>query len=563
MNKKDFWSFARSQIIGNNTTIYTPFGERNLTYVDYTASGRGVLFIEEYLKNCLTTYGNTHTEDDLTGSITTARMHIAEQTIKRLVNADENYRIIFSGYGCTGAVCKLQEILGIYLPPVGRARYQQAIGEFFSPRQLRRFCSWIDEKRPVIFVGPYEHHSNEISWRECFAEVVEIDLDKDGLIDLCDLKRQLSRNEYRNRWKIGAFSASSNVTGIKTPVDEVAKILHDHSALAFFDYAAIAPYSRIDICKGPDCYFDGVYFSPHKFVGGPGSTGVLIIHKKVYQEELPPTRPSGGTVDYVSAYDQEYAQDIEEREKPGTPGVLQILKAALAMELAECLDFDRIETREKELIRRAFNKFAKCPLIEVLGNLDPKKRAAICSFNIRSGKGYFHPRFVVMLLNDLFGIQSRAGCSCAGPYGHRLLSIDRAKSLVYKEHILDQQLGVKPGWVRVGFHFLMTDEEFEFVCEAIVFVAEFGKYFLQDYSFDLKTGQWSHKHWDAEPVIFNVDSAMSNLESQKTKRSTAKVAAFRLYLEEARDEVELLKNTFLHTRLRKTDEELIPYMYYE
>jgi selenocysteine lyase/cysteine desulfurase len=561
MRKPDFWDFVRTQTIGRDTTIRTPFGERRLTYVDYTASGQGVSFIEEYLTSCLATYGNTHTEDDLTGSITTARMHLAEQTIKRLVNADENYRVIFNGFGMTGAVNKLQEILGIYLPPAGKAMYSQTVREVLPSRQQWRFLSSLEQRRPVVFVGPYEHHSNEISWRECFAEVIEIELNDEGEIDLQDLKRRVSDKSYRNRWKIGAFSAASNVTGIKTPVYKVARILHEHNALAFFDYAAIAPYTCIDVRNGADCYFDGVYFSPHKFLGGPGSTGVLIIHKRIYHEELPPTRPSGGTVEYVSAHDQDYVRDIETREKPGTPGVLQILKAALTMELAERLDYSRIEKRENELIRRALNRFAECPDIEVLGNLDHGKRAAICSFNIRMCGGYLHPRFVVRLMNDLFGIQSRAGCSCAGPYGHRLLSIDRKKSDAYRRSIMRHQFGVKPGWVRVGFHFLMTDEEFDFVCAAIRFVAELGKYFLQTYFFDQNTGQWLHKRSTDQTVLFGVDSAINRQHSHRIQRPKGKAVPYGSYLTAARREAKRLKNMFEQTRLRLTDEELIPFVY--
>jgi selenocysteine lyase/cysteine desulfurase len=530
-----------------------------------------VRFLERYIERMLELYGNTHTEDDATGVVTSRRLRQAEATIKRLLHAGDCYKIIEDGTGTTGAVHRLQQILGIYLPPAGRDNYRRLLERRFAAEELAGLEAYFQRHRPVVFVGPYEHHSNEVSWRECFAEVVEIELDAEGLLDLGDLERKVSRPEYRERRKIGAFSAASNVSGLLTPVFEVARILHRHDALAFFDYAAIAPYAPIRICEGEECYLDGIYFSPHKLLGGPGSSGILIIHERVYRHDLPPTIGAGGTVEFVNLEGQEYSPDIEVREKPGTPGILQTLRASLALELKERLGPERIERREAELIARALARLGGHPAVEVIGNPDPARRAAILSFNLRAGDAYLHPRFVTMLLNDLFGVQSRAGCSCAGPYGHRVLHIDGAKSREFRQEILHGHVGVKPGWARVNFHFLMTDAEFDFLCEAILFVADQGKYFLPLYRFELGTGSWEHREFTPEPVRFGLEEALA--EGPEREGAEAAEAApavpsaeeelYRDYLAEARRLAAGLKSGFREADLLTTERELIPFLYAE
>jgi len=562
---QDLWSHVRSQVIGRGAPMRSPLGERRITYADFTASGRGVASVERYLLRVLESYGNTHTEDDYTGGLTSQHLLRAERCIKAAVHADERYRIIGCGYGTTGAVHRLQQILGVYIPPVTRETLKDSYEGYFSAGELPRFRKHIDEGRPVVFVGPYEHHSNEVSWRECLAEVVEVDLDGEGSLDLQDLRAKLSAPRYAGRRKIGAFSAASNVTGLKTPVYEGARLLHEHEALAFFDFAAMAPYSRIDVCRDPQSFFDGIYFSPHKFLGGPGAAGILVIHERVYRAALPPTCGAGGTVDFVSADEQEYNPDIETREKPGTPGILQVVRAALVMQLQELLGVERIEARDRELIGRALGRFRAHPDIEVLGNPDPERRVAICSFNIRAGDAYLHPRFVVRLLNDLFGIQSRAGCSCAGPYGHRLLKIDRERSHLYKEKILHGDAGIKPGWCRVGFHYLLTDEEFDFICDAVEFVAEHGRVFLPLYRFDLHTGAWRHR--DGEPECRQpqlrewIEAEMRGQGPEADGGSLSE--AYRVYMSQAREMARELRRSFRPERLKSTERDLIAFVYWE
>jgi len=528
-------------------------------------------FIERYIRRVLTHYANTHTEDDATGEMTTERLRRAEATIKRLVNAGPQYKIIEAGSGTTGAVHRLQQILGVYIPPAATDMFHKLLTDCMTAEQVGALETHLLKNRPVVFVGPYEHHSNEVSWRECFAEVVETELDHEGLLDLDDLEAKLSRPKYVGRRLIGAFSAASNVSGVKTPVFEVARTLHRHGALAFFDYAAIAPYGRIDICRDEESFFDGIYFSPHKFLGGPGSSGILIIHERVYRDDLPPTVGAGGTVDYVSFDEQAYTPDIEAREKPGTPGILQIMRAALALELKEVLEIERIAAREDRFIHEALEKFNACSPIEIMGNRDPDKRIPIFSFNIRVDDSYLHPRFVTLLLNDLFGIQSRAGCSCAGPYGHRVLHIDGQKSLRFKDRLMHGFVGLKPGWTRINFHYLMSDVEYDFIMEAICFVCKYGKYFLPLYEFDIHTGNWRCRSYERPAVEFGLHHALEVAARKSDSGATEARAAGRnqkalralydRYLEEARTRAEELRKGFDARKLQTTEKDLIPFVY--
>jgi len=559
--KTDFsWEFVKRNIIGNYAEVHTPFGKRVITYADYTASGRGLYFIEDYIKKNLELYANTHTEDDATGKITSDRLRQAESTIKRLVHADDHYKIIETGTGTTGAIHRLQQILGVYIPPVAKAYFSGLFRDYFDEEEQQRFESYLLKRRPVVFIGPFEHHSNVVSWRECFAEVVEIELGKDGLLDTADLERKLENEKYEKRLKIGSFSAASNVTGIRAPVFEIARMLHRKGAYAFFDYAAIAPYEPIDIMKDEEGYFDGIFFSPHKFLGGPGSSGILIIHEKIYDRKLPPTTGGGGTVDYVNLYTQDYSADIEMREKPGTPGILQIIRAALVLELKQKMNPDKIEKRENELIKRVFMKLEKFPDIEIVGNLDPEKRISILSFNIRCKNAYLHPRFVTKLLNDLFGIQSRAGCLCAGPYGHRLLHIDNRQSDKYRGLIHRGYQGLKPGWTRLNFHFLISDEECDYICDAVRFIAENGLYFLPLYDFDITTGIWEFRGSAEADLSFGLADAVTGTSEDVKEIEPA--VPYETYLGEAKQKAAELEVSFSEEGIVTTDAELIPFLYY-
>ncbi|MFC1851181.1 aminotransferase class V-fold PLP-dependent enzyme [candidate division CSSED10-310 bacterium] len=484
---------VRKNIVGRYFSFETPYGTRLMTYVDYTASGRPLRFIETYLLRLQQSYANTHTEDDVTGRNMTFLLHKATDMIRQELNAGSDCVIIPAGTGATGAIEKLMHILGIYCPPATIQRLFKLCDDEDSRTLAQQLIAQIKQKCPVVFIGPYEHHSNDLPWRESLCEVVTIKLTEDDRIDLNDLHVKLSDPAYQNRLKIGSFSATSNVTGTLTPVYEVARILHNHNALACFDFAASAPYVEINMNRDEESYFDAVFFSPHKFLGGPGSCGILVLRQEHYPSSCSPTFAGGGTVDYVSSFAYDFSADVETRESPGTPGVFQIFRAALCLEVKSLIGLDVIHTQEQAFIDQAMERFQNNSSMEVLGTRDCQRKLAIFSLLFKHKDRYLHPKLVTCLLNDLFGIQSRAGCSCAGPYGHSLLKIDNSLSARYRSAIQAGYSSIKPGWVRVNFHYTLLESDFEFICQALEFVAEYGHLFIPEYVMDLETGMWLHR----------------------------------------------------------------------
>lgn len=534
------FDFLRHQLIGADAEIQTPFGKRLMMYADYTASGRCLCFVENYLRQLQRIYANSHTEDDLSGRSMTQLLHQAEASIKRSVNAGKSGHIINVGVGATGAIDKLQQIIGVSLPPVTRKNMVGLLANALGDDKAGAFKEHLKSNQPVVFVGPYEHHSNEVSWRENLATVVPVQLAADGGIDLEYLEALLQDPKYQNRKRIGSFSAASNVTGIKSPVHEIAALLHRYDAIACFDYAASAPYVKIDMNPPAGAYtgdasLDAIFISPHKFLGGPGSNGVLVFNERLYHRDLPPTVSAGGTVDYVGPVSQDFVSNIEDREKPGTPGVLQALKAAMVFEIKDNIGADHIEAREHELMVRVFDRWLANPAIEILGNQDPARRVGIISFNIKANdEHYLHPKFVTTLLNDLFGIQSRAGCSCAGPYGHRLLGIDDQTSEQYRDCVSDGFSGVKPGWCRVSMHYVMDDLEVDYLLDAIDFIAINGRQFLRLYNFDLYDGSWHSKQDETSLRPFSLQAALtSKMEEEAPMSIGERARRYSSYLESA------------------------------
>jgi len=552
----------RSEIIGNDLAFNTPFGKRHLLYVDYTASGRAVNSIEHKIQNILRSYGNTHTEDDYSGKYLTKLLKQAETKIKKIVNAGENGKIIMAGSGATGALKKLQEIIGVYIPPLTKERIYTSIQKCNSS-QSKEIINTMEKCRPVVFIGPYEHHTNELMWRESFSEVIVINLDKSGMIDLKDLKRKISNPKYDHRKKIGSFSAGSNVTGIRTKVYEIAKICHQHDTIVFFDFAAVAPYVNIDMNKDKDSYFDAIFFSPHKFLGGPGTCGVLIFNEKIYRNDLPPTTAGGGTVIYVGFENHDFDKNIETREKAGTPPIIQAIKAALVMDLKDKIGTDIIDDIELEYSEFFVNELKKIKNVEIIGENSSNKKIPIVSFNIKHRDRILHPKFVSKLLNDLFGIQSRAGCSCAGPYGHILLNIDHITSSKYRNIILKGCEGLKPGWIRINIHYTLKKEDIIYISNAINFIATFGYLFLIKYVFDIKTGDWKHIDYKDSVPSFSIENEFFtdkiNIDDIKNIRNNyfdeAKKIAFDLKkyfnisFNKDEDEIEDLKYFYYHNKI--------------
>ncbi|HTS15679.1 MAG TPA: aminotransferase class V-fold PLP-dependent enzyme [Candidatus Sulfotelmatobacter sp.] len=482
----------RAGVIGDDEAVAGPFGTRRVIYADYTASGRSLDFLEDYLRAAvLPLYANTHTESSGTGLQTSRFREEARDLVRAGVGASHEHAVIFCGSGSTAAINRFLDILNLRLPADLDARYH--LLERIPP-----------EERPVVFIGPFEHHSNELPWRESIADVVTIGEDRDGHVDLAELEAALQAYAARPL-RIGSFSAASNVTGILTDVDAVSRLLHRHGALSCWDYAAAAPYVAIDMgspsggASDPLAYKDAIFLSPHKFIGGPGTPGILVVRREHVHNRVP-SLPGGGTVAYVNPTEHVYLADVEHREEGGTPAIVESIRAGLVFQLKAAVGAEAIREREASFIGRSIERWRHQPGLEILGNLDAE-RLSIVSFVIRYGSGYLHHNYVVALLNDLFGIQARGGCSCAGPYGHRLLGIDLATSHEFERAIGRGCEGIKPGWVRVNFNYFISEAVFDYILEAIELVAAEGWRLLPQYRFEPATGIWRHVGGTLEPPL--------------------------------------------------------------
>ena len=517
---------VRESVIGDDQCMRGPYGPRRVTYADYTASGRALSFLEHFIREeVLPRYANTHTESSGTGLQTTRLREDARRIIRDAVGGDDGTCVVFCGSGSTGAIDKIIGVLGLRLPSAAEDRWH-----------LSRHVP--EEQRPVVFVGPFEHHSNELPWRESLADVVRIPEDADGHVDVDVLEAELVR--YADRpLRIGSFSAASNVTGIITDTCGISDLLHRHGALAFWDFAAAAPYVRVEMSprceQHPLAHKDAVFISPHKFVGGPGTPGVLVARRELMANRVPVVA-GGGTVTFVNPTEHHYLADPEHREEGGTPAIVESIRAGLVFQLKQAVGSDVIRAYEDDFVRRAVASWRRNPALEVLGNLEAE-RLSIVSFTVRRPGGRFlHHNAAVALLNDLFGIQSRGGCSCAGPYGHRLLGIDIERSHAYEREIEHGCEGIKPGWVRVNFNYFISEAVFRYVVEAVHLVAEHGWRLLPDYRFDPATGLWRHHQGPVEPPV-RLDQVRYDAEGVMrfpAAHETAPESALEEYLEEAR-----------------------------
>ena len=518
----------RESVIGDDQVMFGPFGARRVTYADYTASGRSLTFIEDVIRDeVLPRYANTHTESSGTGLQTSRLRDDARRIIHDAVGGSDETCVIFCGSGATGAVDKLIGVLGLRIPSQLEDRY--SLTEHIPA-----------DERPVVFVGPFEHHSNELPWRESIADVVVIPEDADGHVDLTALEAELVRHADRPL-KIGSFSAASNVTGIISNSCAIADLLHRHGALSFWDFAAAAPYVEIEMnphcSEHPLADKDAVFLSPHKLVGGPGTPGVLVVRRELLANRVPDV-VGGGTVAYVAPTEHRFLEDPVVREEGGTPAIVEAIRAGLVFQLKEAVGVDVIRAHEEDFWRRAVERWSANPNIRILGNLDAE-RLSIVSFVVKGPSGLFlHHNYVVAVLNDLFGIQSRGGCSCAGPYGHRLLGIGLERSQAYRHVVSRGCEGIKPGWTRVSFNYFISAAVFEYIVAAVDLVATDGWRLLPAYRFEPLTGLWRHRAGHVEPPLrltaLSYDGATGKLVVPDLPHDRAPESALADYLVEAR-----------------------------
>lgn len=469
---ENYFNQFRENIIGIHQTFQSPYGEQKLIYTDWTASGRLYGPIEEKL---MTQFGpfvaNTHTETSTSGAAMTLAYHEARKIIKNHVNANNNDVLITTGSGMTGVVNKFQRILGLKVT-----------------ENLKEHTTIPDDIKPIIFLSHMEHHSNQTSWLETIADVEVVPCDEAGLVCLKEFEKCIQKYQDR-KIKIASITSCSNVTGIKTPYHKVAKLIHKYNGLCFVDFACCAPYVAIDMHPtDQEEQLDAIFFSPHKFLGGPGTSGVLIFNKSLYKNTVP-DNPGGGTVSYTNPWGQhDYFDDVETREDGGTPGFLQTIRIALSIQLKEQMGVDNIKKREDEINQVIFKTLESLPEVKILAP-NHKNRLSIFSFYFEK----YHFNLVVKLLNDRFGIQTRGGCSCAGTYGHFLLNVDQETSNRIKDEILHGCNIQKPGWVRLSVHPTISLEELNFVCESLNKLSKNIEEWSRDYEYDPIKNDYFHK----------------------------------------------------------------------
>ncbi|MDX9929754.1 MAG: aminotransferase class V-fold PLP-dependent enzyme [Bacteroidales bacterium] len=467
----------RDNIIGIDAHYMTPYGEKKLVYFDWIASGRLYRPVEERISDIIGPFvANTHTETSESGSRMTWAYHHAQKLIKEHVNAGPGDVIITAGPGMTTVVNKLQRILGL------KGCNSRNSGECLK-----------NADRPVVFLTHMEHHSNQTSWYETYADVVVLEPDENLLVCPENLRKELRRHEDR-KFKIGSFTACSNVTGVTTPYHELARIMHEHGGICFIDFAASAPYHDIDMHPAdPMEKLDGIFFSPHKFLGGPGSSGVLIFDSSLYKSEVP-DQPGGGTVDWTNPWGEyKYADDIEVREDGGTPGFLQAIRAALAIELKNRMGTAPMKRREDHLLEKTFRGLQSIEGVHILaGNVTD--RLGVVSFYLED----VHYNLVVRLLSDRYGIQVRGGCACAGTYGHFLLEVSYEQSRKITRKISEGDLSEKPGWIRLSLHPTMTDDELDLFLEAVREISVNAHDWGKDYVYYPRANEYIHRNDSGE-----------------------------------------------------------------
>lgn len=487
----------RNKTLGYDNSLNKSYGNSFINYEDHTVSTKWLRFLENHYSKLSEIYKSIQLNGNSAGEYLTQLYDEAKAKIRKCVGANEKYCIIPTGTGAIEVIEKFTKIMGLFKTTEyfkERDDFSEKIQFNKGEKKTIKSCGKkFNQKKTVVFISSNEYHSIETQWREGDAEVVKIGLDHNGLFDLEALEKQISNPKYRNLMKIGAFSGTLDITGVKMPVYEIAKIVHKHGGYVFFDYSVSGPYVEINMTKDYESYFDGIYLSMNKFIGGTGSSGVLILNKALYSTNNKPYSSEGVVVKQITNEEQKYLLDYEKCDDVGISDIMHVIRASMILELKDKIGVHTIEKIESDYIKRVFNELGKIDNIDILGNLNPDKRISIISFNIKYKNSYLHHGFVSTLLRGLFGIKSKTGWVCDELSSIKLLNIENKKVEGYRDVIDGRIVSMKQGWTQLNFHYTLDKPTFDYIISAVKFVATHGHEFLEEYKVGSDKVTWGHK----------------------------------------------------------------------